>query len=184
MKSLKGYLLVATPNLLDPNFARTVLLMLEHTAEGAVGIVLNRPTEATVADISEQVLDEKLDWEKPIGLGGPVPGPLMVVHGLESLSDQEIFTGLYSTAEAAKLQQLLRQRVEPSVLVANYAGWGPGQLEREIEEGSWSSLPATIEHVFESDASELWDQVSDEAESTPLTEILGVRQIPPDPSVN
>ena len=78
-----------------------------------------------------------------------------------------------------------RLRTEPSVIVANYAGWGPGQLEREIAEGSWSSLPATIAHVFESDVSGLWDQVTGEAaQVVSLSEILRLRQIPPDPSLN
>jgi putative transcriptional regulator len=184
MNSLKGRLLVATPELVDPNFARTVLLMLEHTDDGAVGIILNRPTEASVSDISEQVLGEEFDWEKPIRLGGPVPGPLMVLHTWESLADREIFDGLFTTADAEKLETLLRQKREPSVIIANYAGWGPGQLEREMSEGSWFTIPATCDHIFVADSAELWDEATREAPTTNISELLKLRTIPPDPSLN
>ena len=157
MKSLRGSLLAATPDLLDPNFAGTVLLLLEHNDAGAVGVVLNRPTEATVSDVAEQVLDEPFAWEKPIGLGGPVTGPLMALHTEKALADQEVFPGLYSTAEAKRIEALLRARTEPSVLLANYAGWGGGQLERELAEGSWLVLPATVDVVLSGDPDNLWD---------------------------
>jgi putative transcriptional regulator len=158
--SLKGHLLVATPRLIDPNFARTVLLMLEHTPEGAAGLVLNRPSGRTVADLAEAVFDEPLDWDKPIHVGGPVPGPVLVLHGAEELADQPVLTGLYSTVESVKLLELLRRQVEPSLVLASYAGWGPGQLEREIDENSWRSCPATAAHVLDAGAEELWEAVT------------------------
>ena len=78
MESLKGHLLVAARGLLDPNFARTVILMLGHGPEGAAGLVLNRPTDPrTIGEIAEQVFEEEIDWDKPIHLGGPVAGPLV-----------------------------------------------------------------------------------------------------------
>ncbi len=134
MKSLKGQLLVATSDLLDSNFFQTVILLFEHNDEGAAGVVLNRPIEASITDIAEQVFEAPFDWDKPIHLGGPVPGPLMILHQVSELADQEIMPGLYSTIEAQKVQEALRQRLEPSLIVANYAGWGPGQLETEISE--------------------------------------------------
>jgi len=90
MKSLKGHFLVASTSLDDPNFARAVLLIIEHTDEGAAGVILNRPTGATIAEIAEKVFDEPDDWDKPIHLGGPVPGPLMALHDLAHLGDQEV----------------------------------------------------------------------------------------------
>lgn len=184
MNSLKGHLLIASTSLLDPNFARAVLLMLEHSEEGAVGVILNRPTEATVSTIAEQAFQEPVDWEKPIHLGGPVPGPLMAVHTLEDLADREVVGGVFQTIDATMIRELVKQRAEPSLLIANYAGWGPGQLENEIEEDSWVSLPASREHVFCENAQDLWASVLREAQSAKLSKILGIREVPPDPSMN
>lgn len=185
MKSLKGHLLIATPHLMDPNFHRTVLLLFEHTEAGAAGVILNRPTEATITDIAEQVLQESLDWDKPIHLGGPVSGPLMVLHTNEELADLTILPELFSTADAAKIEPLIRDRVEPSLIVANYAGWGPGQLEGEIAEDSWFSLPARVDYIFwDGDADALWDAVIKAVQGGGLPDFLGLREVPEDPSVN
>jgi putative transcriptional regulator len=184
MISLKGHLLVATRQLSDPNFMRAVLLMIEHSEEGAAGVILNRPTEATIADIAEQVLNEKLDWDKPINLGGPVQGPVMAIHELESLADQMILPGVYSTIVSSKIETLLRQKTEPSLIIANYAGWGPGQLESEIEEDSWLSLPATPDHVLHSGDIDLWASVSKEIHAATLASMLKIGAIPKNPSVN
>ena len=183
MTSLKGHLLVASPDLLDPNFARSVLLIFEHNKQGAAGVILNRPTVATISDISEQVFSEQFEWEKPLNLGGPVLGPLLILHETESLSDQEVIDGLFTTIDATKVQVLLRQRVEPSLIIANYAGWGPGQLEAEIKEGSWLLTPATTEIVFTTD-DETWDAVVREIEAKSIPNLLGIREVPEDPSLN
>lgn len=186
MNSLKGHLLIATPQLIDPNFARTVLLMLEHNEEGAAGVVLNRPTSATVTDIAEQVLGEAMEWDKSIHLGGPVTGPLMILHTEEPLADLTPIPGVFSTADAPKIERMLRLQIEPSLVIANYAGWGAGQLEMEIAEDSWLSLPARPEHVFwAGDADDLWDSVVKEVQATgDLARFLGLRDLPEDPSVN
>src|SRR5262249_40524889 len=97
MTSLKGHLLVATPELLAPIFTHSVILMLDHSEGGAAGLIINRPTEATVTAIAEQVFEEASDWDKPISLGGPVPGPMVVLHTVEELADQEVLPGVYST---------------------------------------------------------------------------------------
>jgi putative transcriptional regulator len=184
VKSLKSHLLVAAPSLLTPFFTRTVILMLEHNEEGAVGVVLNRPTEATLTDVAEQVFQEPFDWAKPINLGGPVPGPLLVLHTLEGLADQEVLTGIYSTAAAEKVEQIVRQKAEPSLIVANYAGWGPGQLEGEMREDAWLTAPARAELVFWDGAADLWDVVVKAIGASELSKILGLRDLPPDPSLN
>jgi putative transcriptional regulator len=184
MTTLKGYLLVAGPGLLDPNFARSVLLMFEHNKEGAAGVIINRPTVATVSDISEQVFSEPFEWDKPLNLGGPVLGPLMVIHDSPSLGDQEVLDGLFTTIDAAKVQVLLRQRAEPSLIVANYAGWGPAQLDAEIKEGSWLLTPATAELVFGLDEEEGWESILRAIEERQIPKILGIRDLPDDPSMN
>lgn len=184
MNSLKGHLLIATAELLDPNFVRTVTLMLEHSAEGALGIVLNRPTEATVTDLSGQIFEEPVEWDKALHIGGPVQGPLMMIHTVEDLSDKEVFPGLYHSIDAAKVKDLILQKAEPSLLVANYAGWGPGQLESEFGVESWLTLPATMEHIFWTGAKDLWDVVVNTLTARRLSEFLGVRELPTDPTMN
>lgn len=184
MRSLKGQLLVASPELLAPFFTRTVILMLEHNPEGALGVILNRPTDATVIDIAEQVMQATLDWEKPVHLGGPVPGPLMVLHTVAELADQEVFDGLYSTIDADKVRGALLRKAEPSLIVANYSGWGPGQLEGEIREDSWLSCSATLEHIFWARDDDVWEAVIRAIRASDLTRLLGVRHVPPDPRMN
>ncbi len=184
MTSLKGHLLIASPGLLESFFARTVILMLDHSEEGAAGVVLNRPTEATVADIAETVFSEPIDWDKPLNLGGPVAGPLMILHCDETRSDQEVFPGLHNAVDINHVRSLIEDRTEPSLILANYAGWGPGQLESEFGVDSWLTLPATIDHVFWEGEKELWDVVVMAINARRLSEFLGLRDVPSDPSLN
>jgi putative transcriptional regulator len=184
MDSLKGHLLIATPQLIAPIFARSVILMIEHSGTGAAGLILNRPTEATVASIADQIFEEPSDWEKAICLGGPVPGPMIVLHALEELSDQEVIPGVFSTVDAAKVTELVRTKPEPALTVANYSGWAPGQLEGEIETGSWVTLPARLELVFWDGAGDLWRAVMKEYNARQLSSFLRLRDVPDDPTVN
>ncbi len=184
MQSLKGHLLVASPQLIAPIFSRTVLLMLDHTEEGAAGVILNRPTETTVSEISERIFEEAFTWEKPMSLGGPVPGPLMVLHTLEDLADQEILPGIYNTVESDNVKDLIYRRPEPSLIIANYAGWGPGQLESEFEDNSWLFMPASLEHVFWEGSADLWDVVVKAINATQLSRLLRLKEVPNDPSMN
>lgn len=184
MTSLKGRLLVAMPRLLDSNFARTVLLMIEHNDEGAAGLVLNRPSGRTVAEVASSAFDEDLDWDKPIHLGGPVPGPVIVLHQLDDLADSEVLPGLFNTVDSDKLLDVLRREPEPSMVVANYAGWGPGQLEREMREDAWRTHPADASLVFWTGEDELWDVLHRAIGQAALSDLLRIEDIPLDPTVN
>jgi len=184
VRSLKHQLLIASPSLVDSFFRRTVILMLDHNDGGAAGIVLNRKTEATLADVAETIFREPFDWDKPLNLGGPVSGPLMVIHRDGDLADQEILPGVFNSIESSKVREILQGRPEPSLLIANYAGWGPGQLENEFGVDSWLTLPATPDHVFWDDPRDLWDVVVKEVNARKLSDFLGLREIPRDPSLN
>jgi putative transcriptional regulator len=184
MISLKGHLLIATPELLAPIFTHSVILMLDHSEGGAAGLIINRPTEATVTAIAEQVFEEASDWDKPISLGGPVSGPMVVLHTVEELADQEVLPGVYSTVDASKVRELVRRAAEPTLVIANYSGWAPGQLEGEINEGSWFTLPARPELVFWDGAGDLWRAVMREFSGRQITELLGIREVPDDPRMN
>jgi putative transcriptional regulator len=184
MKSLAGHLLIASPGLRDPAFSRSVLLMLEHTEAGAVGVVLNQPIKTKVSALSGKVFEEGFAWDKPLHLGGPVPGSLTVLHTLGDLADREILPGVYNTADAEKVQELIRRRREPSLILANSAAWGPGRLEGECEGGSWLTLPARVGHVFRDGGADLWEEAVTEANARKLAGLLGLRVVPGDPSSN
>jgi putative transcriptional regulator len=184
MNSLKGHLLIATPQLLAPIFARSVILMLEHNEEGAMGVIVNQPINTTITDLAGKIFDEGFEWDKPLNLGGPVPGPLMVLHTIEELADQEIIPGVWHTLEASRVQEIITRRPEPSLIIANYSGWGPGQLEGEFGWDSWLTLPAKSEHVFWPGDKELWKVVVNEVNARKLSEFLKLREMPADPSLN
>ncbi len=160
----KGRLLVATPPLEDPNFDRTVVFVLEHHAEGAIGVVLNRP--------SFESLDEPLDrWidlqSSPSAVfdGGPVeqnalialartPQPLET--GDEHLSP---IAGTIASADLTADPALVAAAVQGVRVFRGYAGWGPGQLENEIESGAWLVLDSEPGDVFSTEPDELWRSV-------------------------
>jgi putative transcriptional regulator len=183
MHSLKGHFLVASPHLADPNFARTVVLLVQHGKEGAFGVVLNRPAENTLQEVWEKVAGSACEIDAHVYMGGPVPGPLLAVHGDQSLAEMEIAPGVYFASQRDHLERLVHQPEFPSRFFVWHSGWGGGQLERELEEGAWLTAPATADCVF-SDGSELWNRVTREIGSSLLNEILGTRNLPKDPTVN
>jgi putative transcriptional regulator len=184
MNSLKGQLLIATPQLQAPIFTKSVILMLEHNDEGAMGVIVNQPINTTVTDLAGKIFEEGFEWDKPLSLGGPVAGPLMVLHTLEDLSDQEILPGVFHTLEASRVQELIRLQYEPSLVIANYSGWGPGQLEGEFGWDSWLTLPATSDYVFWTGERDLWKVVVNQVNARKLSEFLKLRAVPNDPSLN
>jgi putative transcriptional regulator len=184
MNSLKGHLLIATPQLLAPIFTRSVILMLEHNIEGAVGVIVNQPINTTVSDLAGKIFEEDFEWDKPLHLGGPVPGPLMVLHTAEDLADEVVLPGLCHTVDASRVQEIIRLRHEPSLIIANYSGWGPGQLEGEFGWDSWLTLPARPEHVFWTGEKELWKVVVNQVNAKKLSDFLNIRELPADPGLN
>ncbi len=180
MESVRGQLLIAGPTLLDPNFHRTVVLMVEHSPEGALGLVLNRPSESNVREVVSE-LEEVLTADSPVFVGGPVqPGGLIV---LARFPEPEA-AALVSFADVGILQADVPLDDPPDLLAARafagHAGWGPGQLDDELERGDWILEPATVDDAFTEDPHELWSAV--------LTRKGGsyalVARMPPDPSVN
>ncbi len=183
MDSLKGHFLVASPHLADPNFVRTVVLLIHHNEEGAFGVVLNRPAQSTVQELWEKVGAGPCDSDQRVHVGGPVPGPLMAVHGDASAAEMEIVPGVYFAAQRENLEKLVGQQAHPYRLFVNHSGWGGGQLENELKQGAWLTLPATVEFVF-ADHLELWKMVTYRIGSAFWAASLGIRHLPDDPSLN
>jgi putative transcriptional regulator len=159
-ESLAGQLLLASPSLHDPNFARTVVLIGVHSGEGAMGVVLNRPSRATVGEAVPQ-LEAAVDELEPVYVGGPVQ-PVSVVCLAEfldpSFAELIVLGRIGFPKPEADLEQLARATARKRVF-AGYAGWGEGQLDAEIERGDWIADPALPEDVFSDSPLELWSSV-------------------------
>jgi putative transcriptional regulator len=184
MASFEGHFLLASRRLLDPNFVHTVVLLIEHNDTGALGVVLNRPTSKTVQELWRQVGNSPCECLEPVHLGGPVSGPVMALHTLHDVAETEIVPGVYFAAKKPNLDDLVcRSGDHRCKLFVGHAGWGPGQLESEIEQGAWHTAPATLEDVFD-DADDLWQRLVEHFEGVSLPAMLGIKHIPPDPSVN
>jgi putative transcriptional regulator len=178
--SLRGHLLIAGPGLFDPNFWRTVVLVGEHSDEGALGVVLNRSSETSV----EEAVPELAALAEGMGavyVGGPVQTSAVVV--LADFADPDDAGTLVldsvgflpSEVEPESIGELRRARV-----FVGYAGWGPGQLDDELEEGSWIVEPALADDVFTDDPEGLWSAVL-RRKGGPFSVLA---TMPPDPSRN
>lgn len=165
-ESLAGRLLVASPQLLDPNFVRTVVLILQHHDEGALGVVLNRPLEATVSEALPP-------WSGYVGRpgvlfgGGPVgiDGALCLAR-LQGLEEPPGWQSLgLSELPGVGLVDLdgepveVAARLERLRIFAGYAGWGAKQLEGEVRSGGWYVVPARAPDPFTPRPSTLWGEV-------------------------
>ncbi len=180
MQSLKGSFLIASPQLADPNFVKTVVLMVQHNDEGALGLILNRPLEVTIQQACEQVLGSGCEVDGPLHQGGPCEAMLMVLHTDPAAAENEVIPGLYFTTARDRVEQLLESPGAEMKFFVGYAGWGPGQLEEELKTGSWLLAGATPERVFGS-PEQLWSRLNTEAKLNPW---IDPKRIPDDPSVN
>ena len=158
---LKGRLLVATPALVDPNFARTVVLIVEHTEDGAAGVVLNRPSEM---GLEASPLDAwRVAAADPalVFVGGPVSPTAAVCLARMSFVPKEA-SGWQPVIDGLGVLDLeldvdeIRTNLDRLRVFAGYAGWGSGQLEDEIDEGSWYVLDADPEDALSSQPGGLW----------------------------
>ncbi len=180
MESFRGHLLVASPALLDPNFRRTVVLVTEHTDEGAAGLVLNRPSPVDVAAAVPQ-LEPVVDDGDPVWVGGPVQPEAVLVLG-EFLDPDDAAVPLFDSLGFPSLSE--PEGIGPATtrrrVFAGYAGWGAGQLEAEVAEEDWILEPAQPDDAFTEEPDELWRDVL--RRKGGINEL--VARLPEDPRVN
>jgi putative transcriptional regulator len=180
-ESLAGQLLLASPSLQDPNFARTVVLVGVHNEDGAMGVVLNRPSETTIGEAAPLLEDAVGDLE-PVFVGGPVQ-PTSIVFLAEFLDPDPagllVLGRIGFPAPEAGIEELMQSTARRRVF-AGYAGWSAGQLDAEVASGDWIAHPALPEDVFSDAPEALWGGV--------LTRMGGsyalIARMPLDPSVN
>lgn len=180
-ESTRGQLLIAGPGLQDPNFWRTVVLVIEHTEEGALGLVLNRPSETTAGEAIPE-LEQTLTPEEPLLIGGPVqPSSVIVLAEFEEASDAALIAfdeiGVLG-ADAA--QENLGAGIRQGRAFAGHAGWGPGQLDSELERGDWILESARPEDAFSAEPATLWSEVLLRKGGSYAL----IARMPADPSVN
>jgi putative transcriptional regulator len=187
--SLTGRLLVATPALVDPNFDRAVVLLLDHDEEGTLGVVLNRPTPVGVGDVLEpwamlagapQVVFQggPVSLDSALGLA-VVPGESRDGDGDAPLGWRRVH-GAIGLVDLEAPPELLAPELGSLRIFAGYAGWGPGQLEDELMEGAWYVVESEPGDVSAPDPEQLWRSVLRRQRS----ELAMVATYPDDPSLN
>jgi putative transcriptional regulator len=181
IESLRGQLLIAGATLPDPNFARTVVLICQHGEEGALGLVLNRPGELVVGDVAPELADI-VGADSVIDAGGPVqPDALLVLGEFEdaSFAGMPVVGRVGLMGDGRDVADLAGVTFRARAF-AGYAGWGPGQLDAELDREDWFVAPAGVDDIFDADADELWSRVLGRKGG----HFKVVARMPIDPSVN
>mgnify|MGYP001188237755 FL=1 len=181
MRSFRGKLLLATPELVDPNFFRAVILVLEHSNEGAIGVVLNRQSDLYSVDVLPK-WDESKDSSLFLHWGGPVQEESLLALGLyDENAKDELSEGigcvkvLNLNPETLDMASVLNAR-----LYSGYAGWSAGQLNAEISTGGWIVADLTDTDPFGDDPGDLWPIVLARQEGF----LSKLAQYPDDPRMN
>lgn len=177
-----GRLLIAAPSLADPNFQRAVVVMLEHSEDGALGLVLNHPTEIRAADALPEPLCELVPDSAMIHAGGPVQPSAVII--LAEFDAPERAAGIVvdhvGVVDPDGAVDDLADHVGGVRIFGGYAGWAPGQLEAEIAEGAWFDAAAYPQDIFTDDPERLWSEVLDRKGGT----FRLIARMPEDPSLN
>lgn len=159
MESYQGRALVASPYLNDPNFMRSVIYLVRHDEDGAMGLVLNRPLQTNVGQLISELTESTIENHQPVYFGGPVEGPVMMLQACGENLQSEV-TELFIACDQSKILEVVNNEATQVLgfrLFDGYSGWGPGQLEREIEEGSWLIWDIDPRHLF-LDTEKLWQE--------------------------
>lgn len=182
-KSLAGRLIVATPLLRDPNFARTTIFIAEHSPDGALGVVLNRPSDTEVAGLLPS-WGSAVSSPAVVFVGGPVQQEgalaLALSGGASPRSGFQPVVDGFGVVDLESDADLVTPYLAGMRVYAGYAGWGPGQLDAEIAEGAWYVVNGAPDDVFCSRPEVLWRDVLRRQGG----ELALVSTFPPDPSLN
>jgi putative transcriptional regulator len=168
MPSLAGQFLIATPEMQDPRFAETVVLMVRHNRDGALGIVINRPVGELALSSLLDAVGEKGDvaiGTVPVFQGGPVQLELsFVLHSSDYRQPEtiDITTGIAMTASPKIFRDIAAKTGPKQSLIAfGYAGWAAGQLEGELARNAWFTAPADPRLVFDEDRDKVWQRATE-----------------------
>jgi putative transcriptional regulator len=154
-------LLLSMPQMQDPNFARTVVLLCDYVPEGAFGLVLNRPTDLPASEMVKLEPPVVSGNQLPLFIGGPVQpdrGWILVGEPPDEAEFRTVVEGLYLSTSPQLLRRVLETSSQPRArVVAGYAGWGPGQLDEELAQSAWLMADVQVDLVFDVDAHVMWE---------------------------
>lgn len=169
-RSLAPSLLLSMPQLHDPNFTRSVVLLCQHSSEGAFGLVINRPV-TTVARVLAPDQEDASEHELEVFIGGPVePERSWILVGEEEADEHAIRVtdGVFLSTSATVLKRIIDHVADSrSRLIAGYAGWGPGQLDTEIAASAWLTTEVQPDLVFDTPADDMWETAIRRLGATP-----------------
>ncbi len=162
-KPTRGKFLVASRHLRDPNFSETVVLLIDYNWHGAMGLVINRPTKLRLSTVLPEVkgLQQRTDT---VNIGGPVARSqmlLLIQSGSQPKESRRVFKDVYVSSSRTVLQRIIdhADAGEKFRVYAGYAGWSPGQLDREVSRGGWHVLEADAQTVFERTPEDVWPEL-------------------------
>lgn len=169
--------LIAVPQLGDPNFHHCIILMLEHNPQGAIGLVINDPTDLSLSTFAENhAISCHSNFNSAyVYRGGPVDiAAGWILHTDDSAPEkQEIMPGLYVSGSQETLVHLLESGFKKMRLLLGYAGWGSGQLDAEMARGAWISSEVNVKHIFDTESHQIWNAVLSDMGIDPAQLILG-----------
>lgn len=154
-------LLLSMPQMHDPNFERTVILLCDHSTDGAFGLVLNRPTTTAAAEVVALDPPVKATHGPLLWTGGPVEpqrGWILLGESLEEDDVTEVAPGLFLSTSIQLLRRILAATPARTRVLTGYAGWGPGQLDDELASSAWLTVDIDPALIFDTPADEMWDQ--------------------------
>ncbi len=180
---VEGQALVASPHLADRNFARTVVYIVKHDEDGAYGLILNSPSDVTVGELIQQVLEQDVENLDPIFVGGPVEGPIVVIHELPATNSAECKPGVHLSSNQDDLEEVCLNLKGRFRVFNGYSGWAPGQLEDELRQGGWLVCQLDKEDIF-SPPDELWQNAVRQIGRSILEQAIPIGPLPEDPTWN
>jgi putative transcriptional regulator len=158
--SLAPTLLLSMPQMQDENFERTVVLLCDHTAEGAFGLILNRPTTTAAAEVVAFDPPVEAHQGPLLWTGGPVEpqrGWILLGESVDEESQTEVAPGLYLSTSIDLLRRVVQATPSRTRVLTGYAGWGPGQLDDELAASAWLTVDVDPALIFDTAADEMWD---------------------------
>ena len=161
LSTLAPTLLISMPQLNDPNFRRSVILLCEHGADGAFGLVLNRPTETPASSVVRLTPPITAQNGLALWIGGPVEperGWILIGEEPPDVESVRVGDGIYLSTSHDLLRRLLEEASPPPArLLTGYAGWRPGQLDSELSASAWLTASADTDIIFETQPSDMWE---------------------------
>jgi putative transcriptional regulator len=153
-------LLLSMPQLMDPNFHRAVVLLCEHTAEGAFGLIVNRPTETSASQAVQLLPPPERDGGLNLWTGGPVEpqrGWILTGHEPDDIDSVAVAKDVYLSTSPLLLRRLIETPPPRTRVLTGYAGWGPGQLDAELASSAWLIGEIDARLVFDTAANNMWE---------------------------